>query len=115
MWAATPHFPSLLRTATRIRQNNLLKLDEAASVPPLTAPQVKQFGVSSTDHGGGKRRAVRNELVLAGCTPGAASISGRVYQDRVRCTAARDLADDYLIRSKELNLLACFAKRRGAT
>jgi hypothetical protein len=50
------HFPSLLRTGTRIRQNNLLKLDEAASVPPLTAPLVKQLGVSSTDQGGGKQR-----------------------------------------------------------
>jgi hypothetical protein len=30
---------------------------------------------SSTDQGGGKRRVVRNELVLAGCTSGVASIS----------------------------------------
>ena len=44
---------------------------------------------------------------LAGCTPGTASISWRVYQDRVRFTAARDLADDYLSWIKELNLLAC--------
>jgi hypothetical protein len=43
--------------------------------------------------------------------------AGRAFYfvDRVRFTAARDLADDYLIRIKELNLLACFAKRRGAT
>jgi hypothetical protein len=31
-------------------------------------------------HGGGKRRVVPNELVLAGCTPGAASIKLRVWK-----------------------------------
>jgi hypothetical protein len=56
-----------------------------------------------------------NSSIRGRITPGRLLFRGRMYQDRVRFTAARDLADDYLTRIKELNLLACFAKRRGAS
>jgi hypothetical protein len=41
-----------------------------------------------TDHGGGKRRVIRNEPVLAGCTPGAAFLFAMIGSRRVHLPVA---------------------------